>query len=170
MIAASKTRTHSCCRSCCRCSLIPGPVPLIWTGSLIPGLALWGMLFTDVHRDQLNSVGFTRVPGLIPTGSALPLLHTLKEFSFVDWSNPATWYSLPESYLGIIPSHHHQAQWDFRQHPRLHEVFSALWGTQVLWVTIDRIGFVPPLRPARVVGCSPRINSSALICWPSKFT
>jgi hypothetical protein len=125
-----------------------------WTGSLVPRVAAWGMLFTEANREQLDRVGFTLVAGVIPTASATRLLNALKEVSSVDYSDPATWYSLPESYPGIIPSHHHQAQWDIRQHPRLHEVFSSLWGTQHLWVTMDRIGFVPPLRPVDVEGCS----------------
>ena len=112
------------------------------------------MLFTQAHRGQLDRVGFTLVAGVIPTACTTRLLNALEEVSSVDYGDPGTWHSLPESYPGIIPSHHHQAQWDIRQHPRLHQVFSALWGTQVLWVTMDRIGFVPPLRPADAEGSS----------------
>ena len=112
------------------------------------------MLFTERHRDQLAREGFTHVPAVIPPELATNVLNVLSEVSSVNYSDAATWYSLPESYPGIIPSHHHQAQWDIRQHPRLHEVFSALWGTEVLWVTMDRIGFVPPLRSTDIAQCS----------------
>lgn len=112
------------------------------------------MLFTKAHREQLQRDGFTRVAGVIPTESTNNLLSALKEVSSIDYADPATWYLLPESYPGIIPSHHHQCQWDIRQHPRLHRVFSELWGTRDLWVTMDRIGFVPPLRPTDIDGCS----------------
>jgi Phytanoyl-CoA dioxygenase (PhyH) len=112
------------------------------------------MLFTDAHREQLERVGFTRVPGVIPVESANNVLNALQEVACIDINDPATWYLLPESYPGIIPSHHHQSQWDIRQHPRLHQVFSDLWRTPALWVTMDRIGFVPPLRPTDTEGCT----------------
>jgi hypothetical protein len=35
----------------------------------------------------------------------------------------------------------------------VHQVFSELWRTRALWVTIDRIGFVPPLRPTDIQKC-----------------
>jgi hypothetical protein len=112
------------------------------------------MIFTEAHRDQLDRVGFTLVAGVIPGASATQLLNALRDVSSVDYANPPTWYSLPESYPGIIPSHHHQAQWDIRQNPSLYKVFSSLWGTQNLWVTMDRIGFVPPLQPGDDEGCT----------------
>jgi len=40
----------------------------------------------------------------------------------------------------------HQAQWDILQHPTLHGVWSALWGTGALLVTLDRCRFTPPWR------------------------
>ena len=40
----------------------------------------------------------------------------------------------------------HQAQWDIRQHPTLHTVWSTLWGTSALLVTLDRCRFTPPWR------------------------
>jgi hypothetical protein len=42
----------------------------------------------------------------------------------------------------------HQAQWEIRQHPALHGVWSALWGTPAPLVTLDRCRFTPPWREA----------------------
>jgi hypothetical protein len=117
-------------------------------------LGAWAVLFSDTHRQQLERDGFTRVADVLPTDFADNLLKVLKDVSPIDYADPATWYRLPDSYPGIIPSHHHQCQWDIRQHPRLHQVFSELWDTPVLWITMDRIGFVPPLRPSDIDGCS----------------
>src|SRR5579871_2718771 len=102
------------------------------------------MLFTDRHRRQLEQLGFTRVEGVIPQVNADAVLAALHEVSAVDYQDPQTWYVLPADYAGIIPSHHHQSQWDIRQHEPLYAVFSALWRTRALWVSMDRIGFVPP--------------------------
>jgi hypothetical protein len=103
-------------------------------------------LFTISHRQQLNDLGVTRIESVIPKGYAHAVIQALPAISPIDFDNPATWYSLPAEYPGVIPSHHHQSQWDIRQHPRLHQMFSELWETEMLWVTMDRIGFVPPLR------------------------
>lgn len=108
------------------------------------------MLFTSTHRQELDNVGLTRVEAVIPAELADNVLNALREVSCIDYQDPATWHLLPATYPGIIPSHHHQSQWEIRQHPRLHQVFSELWGTPDLWVTMDRIGFVPPLRPTDV--------------------
>lgn len=103
-------------------------------------------LITDGHRHQLRELGATRVESVIPRECSEAVIRALPAVSAIDFNNPSSWYSLPEEYPGIIPSHHHQSQWDIRQHPRLHQAFSELWGTEMLWVTMDRIGFVPPLR------------------------
>jgi hypothetical protein len=112
------------------------------------------VLFTHAHRAQLAQLGFVRVEGVIPADLAGSVLNALKDVSPVDYQNPASWHSLPSAYPGIIPSHHHQSQWDIRQHPRLHQVFSELWGTHALWVTMDRMVFVPPLRPTDAEECT----------------
>ena len=103
-------------------------------------------LFTDSHRQQLSDVGVTRVESVIPKDCADAVVRALPVVSAVEIGDPTAWYSLPAEYPGVIPSHHHQSQWNIRQHPCLHRAFSELWGTQMLWVTMDRIGFVPPLR------------------------
>jgi hypothetical protein len=99
-------------------------------------------MFTPDHRRALERDGFTRVEGVIPDEPIDRLLAALPRISRVDLDDPATWYR----YKGVIPVHHHPAQWDIRQHPALHRVFAELWQTEALWVTMDRIGFVPPWR------------------------
>jgi hypothetical protein len=37
--------------------------------------------------------------------------------------------------------------WDNRQIPKIHEAFSDIWGTEKLWVTIDRANLNLPMRP-----------------------
>lgn len=103
-------------------------------------------LFTETHRSQLAEVGFAHVEKVIPTELTEAVLRALKDVSCVDFHDTASWYELPDSYPGIIPCHHHCSQWAIRQHPRLHQVFAELWRARDLWVSMDRIGFVPPLR------------------------
>ncbi len=40
----------------------------------------------------------------------------------------------------------HQALWDNRQYPRIHQAFAEIWGTDRLWVSIDRASMSPPDR------------------------
>jgi hypothetical protein len=111
-------------------------------------------LLTDSHRRQLDELGVTRVESVIPKECADAVIRALPAVSAVDLNDAATWHSLPAEYPGVIPSHHHQSQWDIRQHPRLHQTFRELWGTEMLWVTMDRIGFVPPLRAGEEPQCT----------------
>jgi len=46
----------------------------------------------------------------------------------------------------MIELYHHQAMWNNRQHPRLYDAFVDLWGTEELWVTIDRVNMNLPNR------------------------
>lgn len=39
---------------------------------------------------------------------------------------------------GLVEMYHYQSMWNVRQHPSIHEVFAALFGTEKLWVSIDR--------------------------------
>ena len=116
-------------------------------------MTLRGALFSDEHRKRLEHDGFVRVEEVIPPELVTAVLGALRDVSAVDYADSATWHLLPASYPGIIPSHHHQSQWDIRQHPRLYEVFRELWRTPDLWVSMDRIGFVAPLRPGDTAAC-----------------
>jgi hypothetical protein len=47
---------------------------------------------------------------------------------------------------GMVEVYNHQLQWDNRQTPRVHDAFSDVWGTEKLWVTIDRANLNFPMR------------------------
>lgn len=98
------------------------------------------MPFSPENRRELEQQGYTRVEGVVPEALIERLLARLPSASRVDLHDPSTWYT----HKGIIPVHHLQEQWNIRQHPGLHEVFAELWHTEQLWVTMDRVGFVPP--------------------------
>src|SRR3569833_1171456 len=117
------------------------------------GTIMSTVLFTPNHRSELSTRGFTRIQAVISADATTAFLSALPEVSVIDYENALTWYRLSEDYPGIIPSHHHQSQWNLRQDVNLHRVFSELWGTSALWVTMDRIGFVPPLRAGEVETC-----------------
>src|SRR5687768_212627 len=48
---------------------------------------------------------------------------------------------------GMVEIYNHQYMWDNRQYPKVHQAFSDVWGTEKLWVTIDRVNLNFPIRP-----------------------
>ncbi len=70
-----------------------------------------------------------------------------------DPARPETWYAPLAQ--GIMTSlFQHDAFTTARRSPRIHKAFAQLWGTADLWVTCDRAGFNPPLRPGAEFGAS----------------
>jgi hypothetical protein len=57
---------------------------------------------------------------------------------------PGTWYSHEPLEWSVVPVHHPQAFWDIRQWPAVYDAFASLWGTEKLWVTMDRGIFKVP--------------------------
>jgi ectoine hydroxylase-related dioxygenase (phytanoyl-CoA dioxygenase family) len=47
----------------------------------------------------------------------------------------------------MVEIYHHQYLWDNRQTPKVHQAFADIWGTEKLWVTIDRANLNFPIRP-----------------------
>jgi hypothetical protein len=76
--------------------------------------------------------------------------------------DPATWYQpdVINPRAGMVEMYHYQSMWDVRQHPALHDVFSALHGTPELWVSLDRVAFKPP-----VTDDHPEFDSAGFIHW-----
>ena len=79
----------------------------------------------------------------------------LWEFEEKDPNNPDTWYAPPRAEMmmkeltntGMVEVYNHQYLWDNRQYPKIHEAFADIWGTEKLWVTIDRANLNFPIRP-----------------------
>lgn len=74
----------------------------------------------------------------------------------------ATWYQadIVNPWAGMAEMYHYQSMWDVRQHPALHEVFSAVHGTPGLWVSLDRVAFKPPVAEGH-----PEFDPPGFIHW-----
>lgn len=76
------------------------------------------------------------------------------EFEELDPNDPGSWYPPEKARLratelsfnaGMIELYNHQYLWDARQSERVHAAFADVWGTEALWVSIDRLNFnLPP--------------------------
>jgi ectoine hydroxylase-related dioxygenase (phytanoyl-CoA dioxygenase family) len=103
--------------------------------------------FTPDNREFFDANGYVVIPNAVPLPLCEAVIDTLFSFLRMDPDNPEDWYRLPLKPGGMIEIYQHQALWNTRQYPGLHAIFTELYGTEKLTVTIDRAGFKPPRHP-----------------------
>lgn len=99
--------------------------------------------------------GYVIIKNAVPREQALETAAFLWQFEEKDPENPETWYTLPRAEMrmkelintGMVEVYNHQYLWNNRQTRRLYDAFVDIWGTEKLWVTIDRANLNFPLRP-----------------------
>lgn len=98
--------------------------------------------------------GYVVVKNAVPREQAEKLADYLWEYEGKEANDPETWYkptlSMKMSELnntGMVEIYNHQYLWDNRQFPKVHQAFADIWGTEKLWVTIDRANLNLPIRP-----------------------
>jgi Phytanoyl-CoA dioxygenase (PhyH) len=87
--------------------------------------------------------GFVVVRDAVPPDLIDALLSVICQEFEIDLHDEKSWYGPPAR----LPLWGHQAQWDARQHPDLHEVFAAAYDNERLWVSLDFPLYKPPHRP-----------------------
>lgn len=78
----------------------------------------------------------------------------LWEFEEKDPQHPESWYTAPRAEMkmkelagtGMVEVYNHQHLWNNRQMQRVYDAFVDVWGTEKLWVTIDRANLNFPIR------------------------
>lgn len=103
-----------------------------------------------IDIQHFREQGWMRVDGAVPADLCERLVEVLESELGVPKHNPARWDEYGAAMGDFIPIWGHQAQWDIRQHPNLHRVWSTLWGTERLSVSLDSCRFTPPWRPGHV--------------------
>jgi len=99
--------------------------------------------------------GYVVVKNAVSREQALKTGDFLWEFEEKDKDDPSTWYTSERAEAemkelvgtGMIEVYNHQYLWENRQTPRVYEAFVDIWGTEKLWVTIDRANLNLPIRP-----------------------
>lgn len=99
--------------------------------------------------------GYVVIKNAVPKEQALTTASFLWEFEEKDPTNAATWYAAPRAEMemkelvgtGMVEVYNNQHLWNNRQSPRLYDAFVDIWGTEKLWVTIDRANLNFPMRP-----------------------
>ncbi|MEM9830219.1 MAG: phytanoyl-CoA dioxygenase family protein [Bacteroidota bacterium] len=99
--------------------------------------------------------GYIVIKNAVPAEQVAQLANFLWEFEEKDPNDSETWYALPRAEMkmkeltntGMVEVYNHQYLWDNRQYPKVHQAFTDIWGTEKLWVTIDRANLNFPNRP-----------------------
>jgi Phytanoyl-CoA dioxygenase (PhyH) len=99
--------------------------------------------------------GYVIVKQAVPIDQAKAAASFLWEFEEKDPNDETTWYQAPRAEMkmkelagtGMVEAYNHQSLWDNRQTQRVYDAFVDIWGTEKLWVTIDRANLNFPIRP-----------------------
>jgi len=99
--------------------------------------------------------GYIVIKNAVPREQAAQTAEFLWEFEEKDPNNSDTWYTPPRAEMkmkeltgtGMVEVYNHQQLWNNRQAKRVYEAFVDIWGTEKLWVTIDRANLNFPMRP-----------------------
>ncbi len=121
--------------------------------SLTEGGALRVLSETDWQFWLEN--GYVIIKNAVPYEQALATAAFLWEFEEKDPKDPETWYAPPRAEMkmkeltntGMVEVYNNQHLWNNRQMQRVYDAFVDIWGTEKLWVTIDRANLNFPLRP-----------------------
>ncbi|RYU95083.1 phytanoyl-CoA dioxygenase family protein [Emticicia agri] len=99
--------------------------------------------------------GYIIIKNAVPREQALETARFIWEFEEKDPENKETWYTAPRAEMqmkeltgsGMVEVYNNQHLWNNRQMQRVYDAFVDIWGTEKLWVTIDRANLNFPLRP-----------------------
>ena len=100
----------------------------------------------DNVRESLAAQGYAVVAGAVPAPMCEAVLTALVDVLGIDIDDEATWGRIGTD-LDMVPMWGHQSQWEIRQLPLLHRVWSALWERTDLWADINSCRITPPWQP-----------------------
>jgi len=99
--------------------------------------------------------GYIVIKNAVPKEQVERTAQFLWEFEEKDPNDKETWYAPPRAEMqmkeltntGMVEVYNNQYLWDNRQVLRIYDAFADIWGTEKLWVTIDRANLNFPIRP-----------------------
>jgi len=117
-------------------------------------------------RDQIATYGYVVVRDVVPPENLRAVIDDMWRHTGADPDDSESWYR-PDIIrtVGMVEMYQYQSMWDNRQDPRLYDVFRAIHGTDALWVSLDRVGFKPPVNPAH-----PEYDHKGMIHWDTDMS
>jgi ectoine hydroxylase-related dioxygenase (phytanoyl-CoA dioxygenase family) len=112
-------------------------------------------VLSDVDWEFWIENGYVIVKNAIPKEQANATANFLWEFEEKNPKDKDTWYAAPRAEMkmkelagtGMVEVYNNQHLWNNRQMQRVYDAFTDIWGTEKLWVTIDRANLNFPIRP-----------------------
>ena len=98
--------------------------------------------------------GYVVIKNAIPKEQAKSTANFLWEFEEKNPEDQSTWYTSPRAEMkmkeligtGMVEVYNNQCLWSNRQTKKVYDAFVDIWGTEKLWVTIDRANLNFPIR------------------------
>jgi len=99
--------------------------------------------------------GYVIIKNAISKEQAAKSAAFIWEFEGKDPNDRQSWYKTADTHhkmkelnnSGMVEVYNNQVLWDNRQSERVHQAFADIWGTDKLWVSIDRANLNFPSRP-----------------------
>ncbi|MBT8183873.1 MAG: phytanoyl-CoA dioxygenase family protein [Eudoraea sp.] len=112
-------------------------------------------ILTEEDWEFWRHNGYIVIKHAISREQAKKTADFLWEFEEKSPLDPETWYAPPRAEMkmkeltgtGMVEVYNHEFLWQNRQTPRVYDAFVDIWGTEKLWVTIDRANLNFPIRP-----------------------
>ncbi|MEM0993355.1 MAG: phytanoyl-CoA dioxygenase family protein [Bacteroidota bacterium] len=112
-------------------------------------------VLSEADWDFWQHNGYIVIKQAVPRAQAQATADFLWEFEEKKANDPSTWYTDPRAEMkmkelagtGMVEVYNHQHLWNNRQTQRVYDAFVDIWGTNKLWVTIDRANLNFPIRP-----------------------
>jgi hypothetical protein len=117
-------------------------------------------ILTPEDHTFFQENGYLRVRNVVPQENCDAAITMIWDYLGMDPNRPEDWYRDPLPKGGMIEIYQHQAMWNNRQHPRMHQVYAELMGTEKLWVSMDRVNMKPPQHPDH-----PEYDHKGFIHW-----
>ncbi|HLY68761.1 MAG TPA: phytanoyl-CoA dioxygenase family protein [Puia sp.] len=102
-----------------------------------------------------NENGYIVIKSAVSREQAQAAADFIWEFEEKSPDDAETWYAPPRAEIqmkeltntGMVEVYNNQYLWNNRQTQRVYDAFVDIWGTEKLWVTIDRANLNFPMRP-----------------------
>ena len=104
-------------------------------------------IFSPDDLQFLQDNGYVILHDAVPAENLQAVIDVIFAFLEMNPNDPDDWYHPPHRTNGMVEIYQHQALWNNRQYPRIHQAFSEIFGTEKLWVSEDRACMKPPMHP-----------------------
>ena len=112
-------------------------------------------VLTDEDWEFWTHNGYIVIKNAVSKEQAAKTADFLWEFEEKDKNDISTWYAAPRAEIemkelagtGMVEVYNNQALWNNRQTQKVYDAFVDVWGTEKLWVTIDRANLNFPIKP-----------------------